>query len=48
MRCQTWLKGASMTADSRTEVEVGIVEAILIDHWDRGCTVWFESGTNIV
>jgi hypothetical protein len=29
MRCQTWLKGAEMTADSVTEVEVGMRDAIL-------------------
>ena len=30
MRCQTELKGADMTADSVTEVEVGMREAILV------------------
>jgi len=30
MRCQTELKGADMTADSVTEVEVGMREAILL------------------
>jgi hypothetical protein len=30
MRCQTELKGAEMTADSVTEVEVGMREAILV------------------
>jgi hypothetical protein len=29
IRCQTWLNLASMTADSVTEVEVGIREVIL-------------------
>ena len=29
--CQTELNGAAMTADSVTEVEVGMREAILVD-----------------
>lgn len=31
MRCQTWLSGAEITADSRMEVEVGIAVDILAD-----------------
>ncbi len=31
IRCQTWLNGASMTADSVTEVEVGMRDAIWVD-----------------
>ena len=38
MRCQTELKGAEMTADSVTEVEVGMRD-ILIVIWPL---VWFE------
>jgi len=30
MRCQTWDRGALMTADSVTEVEVGIAEDIAV------------------